>query len=579
MIGRRRQLDLRHAADCRRSGFMSIAVMTIIVLITLACYRFSTDAVLTHRAEATRADRVQLNCCAESAEAYLLARLSTAAKPESMRSRGDLSEDAGYFAMPVGGFADSARRSHFTVIGRAVDAEGQHRLQYGPTREAAKISLWAIARWEEEKPGRGLAALSALPGIDMTMAERLVDFLTGRSRYPDSRRVPLSPDSAPPARPISEDSIDGSLLGTDPTDPEVAAKLFPGRRWQGATLDELLLVEGMSPSLLTGGDRNANGWVSPSELEAVAQIALTGPQGSAGEVGGAPLENLLCVYSAERNVNRAGEPRIYVNDANLDRLERELTARLPRGWGEFILAYRRHGPVEGTTAPYATASDSRQSAISSESTDLAASQAEGATDTATDAETLVAIRSLFDLIGAEVSNPQGNGNGRLANPFAADRAAYREYLPKLLDELTVDPHPTIPGRININEAPRVVLQAIPGVDGELVERILSARGDARTEAAGRRDHPAWLVAEGWVDISWLQQLEPYITCGGDVYRAQIVSFFAPGMDYREPQRRGAYDGFVRREVVLDIAHPRPRVLVRRDLSSLGRGYRAEALGL
>ena len=58
----------------------------------------------------------------------------------------------------------------------------------------------------------------------------------------------------------------------------------------------------------------------------------------------------------------------------------------------------------------------------------------------------------------------------------------RDYLPKLMDQVTVRSGTPIVGRVNINLAERDVLAAIPGFDTALAERVISAR---TLVAAGR----------------------------------------------------------------------------------------------
>ncbi len=64
----------------------------------------------------------------------------------------------------------------------------------------------------------------------------------------------------------------------------------------------------------------------------------------------------------------------------------------------------------------------------------------------------------------------------------------------------------------------------------------------------------------------MKQLWPYVTCGGEVLRAQIVAFFEEGGE------------FTRYDVVLDATQMPPRVLSLKDISHLGRGFDLATLG-
>ncbi|OHB70461.1 MAG: hypothetical protein A2V70_11315 [Planctomycetes bacterium RBG_13_63_9] len=142
----------------------------------------------------------------------------------------------------------------------------------------------------------------------------------------------------------------------------------------------------------------------------------------------------------------------------------------------------------------------------------------------------------------------------------------REYLPKLLDHATIDKSKVIRGRINVNEAPRAVLLAVPGLDGALVEQIVTARGRAATLDDPSRRHTTWLLTEGLVDLPRMKDLMSYLTAAGDVYRAQFVAYFdAPGPSDRV-------------EVVIDATWSPPRRVYWKSLRLLGRGYPLKFLG-
>ena len=149
------------------------------------------------------------------------------------------------------------------------------------------------------------------------------------------------------------------------------------------------------------------------------------------------------------------------------------------------------------------------------------------------------ITSVFDLVGARVRvpHPAGGPGWIIESPIQDIASSLRNYLPQLLDETTVDRAPVIYGRVNINLAPLAVLRAIPGMDSYLAAQIVAARQQAPD--APERQHPAWPLLEGIVDLPTMRALLPYLTTGGDVYRAQIIGYFDQG----GPQ--------VRAEVVID----------------------------
>jgi hypothetical protein len=296
--------------------------------------------------------------------------------------------------------------------------------------------------------------------------------------------------------------------------------------------------------LLFGADINRNYRVDASERKAAVDRPGGAPPG-----GQQPWASLLTVASAERNESFDGQPRIHLNDENLSDLQRRLGAVFDRRWVDFILLYRQFGPYRGDKAVSSGAS------VTVDPSKPAAFR----------------IESPLDLIGAKVLIPSAPGADEktatvVGSPLANEPAVLREDLPKLLDYTTVWPTPVIPGRVNVNLAPRAMLQAVPGMDSSLVERIIASRGSRPGGDDPARRHPAWLLSEGLVDLPRMKTLLPYLTAGGDVHRAQVVGFF------------DSTGRSIRAEVVIDATVRPARQIYYQDLRVFGRGYALESLG-
>lgn len=141
------------------------------------------------------------------------------------------------------------------------------------------------------------------------------------------------------------------------------------------------------------------------------------------------------------------------------------------------------------------------------------------------------------------------------------------YLPKLMDNLAVNAAPSIPGRLNINQAPRALLTGVPGLTPEMVDQIISHRDLTMGTQKPEQKYETWLLTDDVVDLKTMKQLMPLVTGGGSVYRAQVVGGFFVA------------DGLVHRVEVLVDATKKPAIVRRRwELKDLGRGYTPEALG-
>jgi hypothetical protein len=143
-------------------------------------------------------------------------------------------------------------------------------------------------------------------------------------------------------------------------------------------------------------------------------------------------------------------------------------------------------------------------------------------------------------------------------------------LASMMDNLTTVSAATIPGRINIMQAPRRVLEGIPGLTPEQVEQIIQYReyelNDPEFTDLNRR-YETWLLAELLVDLTTMKAIAPFICCKGDVYRAEIIGYFESG------------EASSRAEVVYDTTEPLPRLLFWRDKSHLPIGQSVQTLGI
>jgi uncharacterized membrane protein YgcG len=308
------------------------------------------------------------------------------------------------------------------------------------------------------------------------------------------------------------------------------------------TVEELLLVRGITPELLFGLDQNRNGTIDAHEMQAAsggAAVELEGDDGSLDR----GLSAYFTLHGMEKNVNSYGEPRVDLNGQDLQVLHDQLSLVLTPEQTTFIVAYRMNGAFEGE--------DEAGESVSGELNLTARGRTR--------------ISSVFDLIDKRVSVQfEGDEEATILAPaFPLELAGV--YLPLLMDSVTVNPAATIPGRININEAPGSILIGIPGMTEEIVDAILSARLDV-DPADPNWEHESWPLVQGIVSLEEMRMLAPFLCAGGDVYRAQVVGYYQDG------------EASARAEVIVDATADVPRVVFWRDLSHLGRGYTIETLG-
>jgi hypothetical protein len=183
----------------------------------------------------------------------------------------------------------------------------------------------------------------------------------------------------------------------------------------------------------------------------------------------------------------------------------------------------------------------------------------------------VSLNSVLDLIGAKVQ-VQAAGSGQnaqpttLSSPFPNDPAQMLTYLPTLMEMTTVNSQAKIPGRINVNQAPRVLLEGIPGMTPEIVDQIIATRPQDPSELDPEFQYETWMLAKGVVTLEQMKALIPFVNAGGDVYRVESVGYFDEG------------GTAARVEALIDATAQPARVVFWRDISHLGRGYSPEILG-
>ncbi len=128
---------------------------------------------------------------------------------------------------------------------------------------------------------------------------------------------------------------------------------------------------------------------------------------------------------------------------------------------------------------------------------------------------------------------------------------------------TVQSGKSLPGRININQAPRAVLMCIPGLTSDMVDQIITNRIMDPILAPPDQQCEAWPLIEGIVPLATMKTLQPYVTAGGAVYRAQVIGTFEQG----GPTSR--------LEVLLDSTQHPTKLLFWKDVSRPPGGFPVE----
>ncbi len=495
------------------NGAVLLIVLITIVILSLAAYTFA--ALMLTEDEATRLNgrRTQSRYLVDSGVEYV--RLFMSKPEQDIRELGGRYDNEQIFRQIVVSTDpdDPELIGRFTVIAPELDDEGiPAGFRYGLVDESIRLNLNTLIQAETLLPGAGRNFLLALPEMTEEIADCILDW--------------LDPDDD-----VREFGAESSYYGS-------LSPPYAPRQGPMASIEELLLIKGVTPDLLFGLDANHNGIVDPDEA-ASPNAGSIEPELQLGWV------SMVTLYSKEANLNNSDVQKININAEDLKQLYTDLRSAFTEEWANFIVGYRQNGPT---------------------TKEIDAEQAFGEIDF--EKEASFNFQTVLDIIGARSTISFTDQLDKVVDSPA--QVGDLSVLPAIMNQLTTVAEAYIPGRININQAPRSMLLGIPGMTEEIADGIISNRTAEVEESdviTGHRNYETWILQEGLCDLQTMKTMIPFITTGGDVYRAEIVGYFSDGK------------GSSRSEVIIDTGTPIPRILFTRDKSHLNRGYTTEALGI
>lgn len=579
-----------------RKAYVLIAVLIVVTVLALAAYRF-TDAMTSEYTVAARsAEAAQTKAFAASGVHYAMGVLADPSTFSGTLNSNPYDNPGAFSAQTVGsGTKRNGGRFSLISVGDTYTGSGESRyaVRYGVTDESAKLNLNGLMRLDPTGDTLYKALLN-LPNMTAEIADAIVDYL----------------DADDTAR--TEGAESSYYAGLSPP--------YQAKNGPLNSVDELLLVKGVTPQLLFGTDRNRNGKLDPGE--------------DAGTDFNRGWAEFLTVYGHELDTTFAGVPRIYLNDANLDAatLYAQLTAALPQGLADYVMATRLFGTTAtpATTGTTVTATMTMSSTGSSgtgttttkttsSSTTAQVSGASGGTGASSKTTTKAAtptpalskadaddtsstpktttpttvmgsmqdlnvavttalaattpprlkqqVKSVGSLFSGTVTLPKVAGAPAtaptvvVATPLGTP-ANMATMLPALLEATTTGDPSTdydMTPRINAMTAPPEVLLGLPGLTQAEVDAIVAARaGLDPTDPAATTG--AFMVTAGGLSPAKFAALAPYVTGKTMVYRVHSVGYFGKG------------GPAARVEAVIDTNGGTPRILYYRDVTDLGKGF-------
>lgn len=534
----------RRQALCgpHRGGTALIVVLIVVVMLSLGAYTFSEFMVTEARAS---------SLFGQDAQARMLAESGVELSAAVLGSADNVLLDSVYHSPGTfGGIQLANGKSQ--LVGRysvvaPVENDTSGQLRFGMVDESAKWNLNALLTMgltDDEI----VMVLMSVPGMTDTVCDSILDWLDAD---PDMRE-----------------------FGAESTFYEGLQPPYAAKNGKFDSLDELLLVQGVTPYLLYGEDANRNGILDPNENDGETSLPYDNSDGLL-DLG---WTSYFTIYSNESNVQPDGATKINVNQSLLTDLYDQLEEQFDTETATFIAAFRAFGPVNpvsdggNSSTGNQTTDDALKKLAESIAKNLASGTAGQVTRNGMDLSQGAKVKfvSLYELIDAQVAADIGGQATLLDSPWSSGGGNLATTWPALVGALSLSDSTVLSGRININQARRETLLGVPGMTEELADSILARKligsdGSASADRMTAQSTTVWLLTEGLVDLPTLVQMDKYTTGRGQVQRVQAVGFFDGG------------GPVARVEAVIDATQIPPRIVFHRDLSSLGPGYRSSQL--
>ncbi len=620
-----------------RRGSVLLVVLVVIALLALGAYSFSELMVSESHATGVFGREAQARACADSG---IELAASVLGRPTDDGSFENVFHDPQHYGGVTLRESSTPRgRARFSLIAPNESDPSGTTLRFGLIDESSKLNLNTLVADEKKQQSRGTSATNAgssasaegspssgtnssggsasTGGLSSTGSSSTGASTTGSSTTSSDSTSSTSESTVSASDPASRllmipgmtnELADAVLDFIDDDDTprsygcesEYYSGLQPAYSSKNSpleSLDELLLVRGVTPEYLYGEDFNRNGLLDPNENDG----DVSWPPDNADGALLLGWSAYLSVHGRETNTRWDESTRININNNNLAELYDQLEEEFDATVAQFVIAYRVTSQAQGSTTQAgggntgggqtsgsgspasgggntSTANLNQQySQLQQAATALGSAVGGGGGGTVTRGGIDLSkgsgkqLQSLYELVGATAQATVNGSVTTLQSPWAADSNSMVGYLPSLFDTLTVNTDQFIDGRVNVSEARYETLLSVPGMTESIAQSILAKRqgadGGPLVDTTGARATAGWLVIENLVDLPTMQQLDKYVTARGGIYRVNSVGYF----DEAGP--------FMRLEAVIDTTQSKkpPVILFLKDLTELGRGYPQQLL--
>jgi type II secretory pathway component PulK len=375
-------------------------------------------------------------------------------------------------------------------------------MRFGLTPESAKLDLNAAEEWQIEKLFTPL-----LLGLQIDNPQDIINAILDW-RDEDSE--------------VREGGAENEYYNALDPGPPYNAKNGPFD-----SVEELLLVKGVTAAVLYGEDVNRNGILDENEDDGEESFPYYDNADGILDYGIAPF---LTVWAREV-------------DASLDNKQR-------------ISLYNDGAAIQALIETYISQDEEEKE---EEAEGLSAETLAFIVEIAGNQQVVGQMRSPADLyVGEEASDPNEPGD---IPAELADSPVTLEEMPFIMDRFSTrspgQANQPIVGLININAAPIRVLMTVPNMTAEAAGAIVAARQELDAETLRTT---AWPLTSGTLDTATFRAIAPYITTKAYQFHVEIVGY----ADHVKTARR--------LEWIIEMVGPLAQVKYHRDLTRLGLAW-------
>ncbi|MBS0260604.1 MAG: general secretion pathway protein GspK [Planctomycetes bacterium] len=296
-----------------RSGTVLLIVLVVVALLALGAYTFAEIMTVESQAAATYGREVQARAAADSGIELVASLLQQRYLPDA---RYYYNEPQTLEGVLLRDSTNAKGKGRFSVVtGNELDTSGRS-IRFGISDESSKLNLNSLMKLVAAgtiQSATAEAVLMSFPEMTQEIADAIIDWIDKDTNPMQSGAETDYYQGLSPPYPAKDNYLD--------------------------SLDELLLVKGVTPQLLFGEDTNHNGILDPNENDGSASLPVDNGDGVLQRGWSA----FWTVYSREMNLKSDGTPRTNVNQSDLTNLYNQVSTDFDAQTATFILAVRVFG--------------------------------------------------------------------------------------------------------------------------------------------------------------------------------------------------------------------------------------------